>query len=68
MCAEKNNSELLENLVWEASEEPASLQRMKSFLNDLCKIAAGQPPKDSGWVLTNEGTADIFTATHIARP
>lgn len=68
MCAEKNNSELLENLVWEASEEPASLQRMKSFLNDLCKIAAGQPPKDSGWVLTNEGTTDIFTATHIARP
>ncbi len=68
MCAEKDNSELLENLVWEASEEPVSLQRMKSFLDDLCRIAAGQMPKDSGWVMAKEGMTAIYTATHISRP
>jgi len=68
MCKGKNNSELLDNLVWEASEEHASLQRMKSFLNDLCEIAAGHLPKDPGWVVAKAGITDIFTATHIVRP
>jgi putative ATP-dependent endonuclease of OLD family len=68
MCAEKNNSELLENLVWEASEESAALRRMNSFLNDLCEIAAGRLPKETGWALAKAGTSDVFTATHIVRP
>jgi hypothetical protein len=68
ICKEKSNIELQENLIWEASANVVSLERAKSFVDDLCRIAAGEKPTNKGWAIARESRTDVYTATHICKP
>jgi hypothetical protein len=68
ICKEKSNIELQENLIWEASGNVVSLERAKSFIDDLCRIAAGEKPTNKGWAIARESRTDVYTATHICKP
>lgn len=62
----KKDSELHENLAWEAVSNLESMRRAAEFLDDLAAITAGKQPTNAGWQLvTDPSGSEIFTATHI---
>lgn len=67
LAKRKDDRQLREDLCWEALDTAACALRAGNFLEDVARIAADLPPKDSHWVReTRASGISLFRACHIA--